>query len=123
MRRRDFILTGVGLLGWLVLPPVATAEEPKPERDPRWNGTYDNLGREPRDADGGECRHGDAGETPTGNFYWVSSSGVDWRSQRINRFRSRHSAALWRARAFPASVRRVHGFPERRGHRGHGRGW
>jgi hypothetical protein len=30
---------------------------------------------------------------------------------------------IWRARAFPASVRRVHGFHGRRVYRGHGRRW
>jgi hypothetical protein len=53
----------------------------------------------------------------------VHSSGVDLRGQRANRFRSRHSGVLWQARAFPGSVRRVHGFHGRRGHRGHGRRW
>jgi hypothetical protein len=117
MRRRDFILTGLGFLGGLALPLVAAAEEPKRERDPRWNGEYTNLGQEAHDHD--KCGCGEW--TSDGSFHWVRNAGVDARSQRINRFRSIHSGVIWRARAFPGSVRRGHGFHGRRVYRGPGR--
>ncbi len=116
MRSRGFILTGMALLIWLLLPSVVAAEEPKPERDPRFNGTYDRLGQKPHDHEA----YGYREETVPGSFHWVRSSGVDARSQRINRFRSVHGGVIWRARAFGASTRRAHGF---RGRRGHGRRW
>jgi hypothetical protein len=121
MRRRDVLSLGMGFLGWLVLPRVVAAEESKAERDPRWNGTYDNLGREPHDAEKCGCRtrFGDESQQ-SGGLYWVGNSGVDWHSQRVNRLRSRHSGVLWQARAFPGSVGRIHGF---HGRRGHGRRW
>ena len=117
MRRRDFFLTGLGLLAAIVAPGVALAKEPKRERDPRFNGTYHKLRHRPHDHEACGCREW----TSTGSFHWVRSSGVDARSQRISLFRSIHSGVIWRARAFPGSVRRVHGFHGRRGHRGHGR--
>ena len=124
MRRRDFILTCMALLVWLALPVVSTAEEPKREKDPRFNGQYDRLGQEPHDAEKCGCRSRFPTELEqSGGLHWVHSNGVDLRSQRVNRFRSSHSGVLWQARAFPGSIRRVHGFHGRRGHRGHGRRW
>jgi hypothetical protein len=117
--RRLGISTAMALLVWLALPVVAGAEN-----DPRWNGTYDRLVNKPHDAEKCGCRtrFGDESQS-SGGLHWVYRSGVDLRSQRINRFRSRHSGVLWQARAFPGSVRRVHGFHGRRGYRGHGRRW
>jgi len=111
---RALILTALSVLVWLALPVVAGAED-----DPRWNGTYDKLRHSRHDHDACGCRT----ETIPGSFHWVHNAGVDARSQRRNFFRSIHSGVLWRARAFPGSVRRVHGFRGYRGHRGHGRRW
>jgi len=109
-------LTCMAVLIWLALPVVAGAEN-----DPRWNGAYDKLGQEPHDYQKCGCRTRFPAELEqSGGLHWVHSSGVDLRSQRVNRFRSRHSGVLWQARAFPGSVRRVHGF---HGRRGHGRRW
>jgi hypothetical protein len=113
--RRLGILTALAALVWLALPVVAGAEN-----DPRWNGTYDKIRHAPHDYEKCGCRQW-LGEVSSGDgLNWVHSSGVTWHSQRINRFRSSHSGVLWRARAFPGSVRRVHGF---HGRRGHGRRW
>ena len=109
----------MALLVWLALPAVAGAEN-----DPRWNGTYDKLGQEPHDYQKCGCRtRFDAELEQSDGLHWVHSSGVDLRSQRVNRFRSVHSAPLWRVRAFGVSTRRAHGFRGSRGHRGHGRRW
>jgi hypothetical protein len=121
MARGAVLLVGLGLLGFLLLPSSGRAEEPKPERDPRWNGTYDKLRDAPHDHQECGCRPQlDEEPQESGGLHWVWNSGVDWRSQRINRFRSRHGTVLWQARAFPGRVGRIHGF---HGRRGHGRRW
>jgi hypothetical protein len=116
---RGSTLTIFVLLVWLALPVASAAKESKQERDPRFNGTYDKLRHKPHDHDACGCREW----TSTGSFHWVGNSGVDARSQRINRFRSIHNGVIWRARAFPGSVRVRHGFRGRGGHRGHGKRW
>ena len=97
---RVFIL--MALFTFLALPVVTAAE--KPERDPRFNGEYARLGQEPHDPEQCGCRTRFPAELEqSGGLHWVHNSGV-----------------IWRARAFPGSVRRVHGF---HGRRGHGRRW
>ena len=93
---------------------VSIAGAASAENDPRWNGTYDRLARERSRSHECVCRS----ETVPGSFHWVANAGVDARSQRINRFRSVHSAPLWRARAFGVSRRGFggHGFHGRRFH-------
>ena len=111
---RSIILMATVVLIWLALPVAAGAES-----DPRWNGTYDKLRHAPHDHQKCGCRRGLTDEKrQSGGLHWVHNNGVTWRSQRINRFRAVHGGVIWRARAFPGSVRRAHGF---RGHgfRGH----
>lgn len=107
---RGFVLIALALV-WLTVPAGA-------ESHPRFNGTYDRIRHKPHDHDACGCRE----ETVPGSFHWVRNSGVDARSQRTNRFRAIHSGVIWRARAFPGSMR-VRGFHGRGGHRGHGRKW
>lgn len=98
------------------LPAVAGAEN-----DPRWNGKYDRLGKTLLVDPCTQCPRFAA--PPPSNVEIGPGMEVSEHSVWRNRFRSIHSAPLWRARAFPGSAKRAHGFHGRRGHRGHGGRW
>jgi hypothetical protein len=123
----------MALLIWLALPVLAGAEEPSaqaefvcypasPEEVPEHRMA--NFSRKPAAPLRFEkCwyQHPEQGAPSVPASIEIGPGmEVALDSVRRNRFRAIHSAQLWRARAFPGSVRRVHGF---HGRRGHGRRW